>query len=493
MEWNWITTFGTLASLGVLSYILGFLGLFIIPANRKPGEATAWLLLIVLAPILGVLLFFLLGSPKLSRWRREQQQHMNERIKEVAEEAEQIPALAPIVDPPLPARFEPHVNLIAQLSGMPVMAGNTVELLPDYVGAVDRIVQDIDAAKRFVHLEYFMFADDKIGSRVIDALVRARERGVVCRVLFDHLSNLLLQAPVLKRLRGAGILVHRTLPFDPINKQWNRLDLRNHRKIVVVDGQIAFTGSQNLVEDTYHKGSNIRKGIHYVELVVRVTGPVVRELNAAFITDWYSETEELLDERNAPEMRVRTPVTGDMLCQVLPSGPGFEHDNNLMLFVALLYGARQRITIVNPYVVPEETLLLALTSAAQRGVEVTLIVSEIGDQFLVYHAQGSYYEELLKAGVNICRYRAPLILHSKSITIDDEIAVIGSSNMDIRSFELNLEISLVCYSRQVVADLRKLEEEYLRRACPLSLDDWQARPLHTKLFNNLARLTSALQ
>jgi cardiolipin synthase len=144
-------------------------------------------------------------------------------------------------------------------------------------------------------------------------------------------------------------------------------------------------------------------------------------------------------------------------------------------------------------VVPEETLLLALTSAAQRGVEVTLIVSEIGDQFLVYHAQGSYYEELLKAGVNICRYRAPLILHSKSITIDDEIAVIGSSNMDIRSFELNLEISLVCYSRQVVADLRKLEEEYLRRACPLSLDDWQARPLHTKLFNNLARLTSALQ
>ncbi len=171
MEWNWIAIFGGLASLGVLSYVLGFLGVFIIPANRKPGEATAWLLFIVLAPILGVFLFFLLGSPKLSRWRREQQQHMNERIKEVAEEAEQIPALAAVVDPPLPARFEPHVNLIARLSGMPVMAGNTVELLPDYVGAVDRIVQDIDAAKRFVHLKYFMFADDKIGSRVIDALV----------------------------------------------------------------------------------------------------------------------------------------------------------------------------------------------------------------------------------------------------------------------------------------------------------------------------------
>jgi cardiolipin synthase len=493
MEWNWITIFGALASLGIFSYVIGIFALFTIPANRKPGEATAWLLLIFAAPILGVILFALLGSPKLSRWRRDQQRAMNERIKDLAEEAEQTPALAPIVDPPLPSRFEPHVNLIAQLTGMPAMAGNTVELLPDYVGAIDRIVRDLDAAKHFVHLEYFMFADDTIGSRVIDALVRARERGVVCRVLIDHLSNLLLRGPVLKKLGAAGIPVHEMLPAKLFDNQWNRIDLRNHRKIVVVDGLVGFTGSHNLIEDTYHKRSNIRNGIHYIDLVVRVTGPIVREFNAAFITDWYSETEELLDERTAPEMRVRTPVTGEVLCQVLPSGPGFEHNNNLMLFVALFHAARRQITIVNPYVVPEETLLLALTSAAQRGVEVTLIVSEIGDQFLVYHAQGSYYEELLKAGVNIYRYRAPLILHSKSIHIDDDIAVIGSSNMDIRSFELNLEITLVCYSTQVVADLRKLEEEYLRRSRPLSLDAWQARPLHTKLLDNLARLTSALQ
>ena len=493
MEWNWITILGALASLGVFSYLVGILALFFIPANRKPGEATAWLLLIFLAPILGAILFLLLGSPKLSKWRREQQQAMNEHIKDLTEEAEQKPELRPIVDPPLPARYEPHVNLIAQLTGMPVMAGNTVELLPDYVGAVDQIVRDIDAARRFVHLEYFMFADDKIGRRVIDALVRARERGVICRVLIDHLSNLLLRGPVLKKLGAAGIPVHEMLPAKPFDNQWNRIDLRNHRKIVVVDGVVAFTGSHNLIEDTYHKRGNIRKGIHYIELVVRVTGPVVREFNAAFITDWYSETEELLDERTAPEMRVRIPVTGEALCQVLPSGPGFDHNNNLMLFVALFHAARRRITIVNPYVVPEENLLLALTSAAQRGVEVTLMVSEIGDQFLVEHAQGSYYEELLKAGVNIYRYRAPVILHSKSISIDDDIAVIGSSNMDIRSFQLNLEITLVCYDTQVVADVRKLEEEYLSCSRQLSLETWQARPLTTKLFDNLARLTSALQ
>src|SRR5690554_4863925 len=147
MEWNWVTI------IWLLSYLIGILALFVIPANRKPGEATAWLMLIFLAPLLGAILFLLLGSPKLSRWRRDQQRAMNERIKDLAEEAEQTPELNPIVDPPLSSRFEPHVNLIAELTGMPVMAGNTVELLSDYIGAIDRIVEDIDAAKRFVHIE----------------------------------------------------------------------------------------------------------------------------------------------------------------------------------------------------------------------------------------------------------------------------------------------------------------------------------------------------
>jgi cardiolipin synthase len=487
MEWNWITI------LGVLSYVIGILALFIIPANRKPGEATAWLLLIFLAPILGAILFLLLGNPKLSSWRREQQRAMNERIKDLAEDAEQIPELRPIVDPPLPDRYEPLVSLIAQLSGMPVMAGNIVEMLTDYAGAVDRIVQDIDTAQRYVHLEYFMFANDKIGAPVIDALVRARERGVVCRVLIDHLGNFGYHGPVWKRLRAAGIPVHQTLPAKPFDNQWNRADLRNHRKIVVVDGAIGYTGSQNLVEDTYHKRGNIKKGLHYIELVARVTGPVVRELNAAFVTDWYSETGELLAVSVTPATRLRAQATGNVLCQVLPSGPGFELNNNLMLFVALFHTARRRITIANPYVVPDETLLLALTSAAQRGVEVTLIVSEIGDQFLVYHAQSSYYEELLKAGVHIYRYQSPVLLHSKFLTIDDDIAVIGSSNMDIRSFQLNLEVTLVCYDTQVVADLQEIEADYLRCSRPLRLDAWQTRSLLTKLFDNLARLTSTLQ
>ena len=484
---NWI------AIAAVLSYIISIGALFIIPGNRKPGEATAWLLLMFIAPFVGVVLFILLGNPELSRWRRDQQKAMNERIENVAEDAQDIPALQDLVDPVVPDRYEPLVRLNARLSGMPVTAGNTVELFKDYVGAVECIVQDIDAAQRYVHVEYFMFADDKIGGPVIDALIRAKQRGVVCRVLIDHLGNIGYSGRVLERLRAAKIPAKLMLPLDPSDHQWNRPDLRNHRKIVVVDGTVGFTGSQNLVEDTYHKRANIRKGIHYIELGARVTGPVVRELDAAFITDWYSETEELLDIRNAPETRVFPRATGDVLCQVLPSGPGFEHDNNLMLFVALFHAARQRITIANPYVVPDETILLALTSAAQRGVEVTLIVSEIGDQFLVFHAQRSYYEELLKAGVRIFRYRAPIILHSKFIIIDDDIGVISSSNLDIRSFQLNFEITLICYSKGVVRDLQEVTAEYFGHSRELHFNDWQRRPLPVKLLDNLARLTSALQ
>jgi cardiolipin synthase len=487
MDVNWI------AIAAVLSYMISIGALFVIPANRKPGEATAWLLLMFIAPFLGLILFLLLGSPDLSRWRREQQKAMNQRIEDLAEDAQNTPGLRDLIDPPVPARYDPFVRLNAQLSGMPVTAGNRIELFTDYRGAVERIVQDIDAARRYVHLEYFMFADDKIGAPVLDALVRARQRGVVCRVLIDHLGNMGYSGPVLKRLRAADIPVHLMLPIDPFDNQWNRPDLRNHRKIVVVDGTVGFTGSQNLVEDTYQKRANIRKGIHYIELGARVTGPAVRELNAAFVTDWYSETGELLESGNAPETRIVSSARGEALCQVLPSGPGFEHDNNLMLFVELFHAARKRIMIANPYVVPDETIMLALTSAAQRGVDVTLIVSEIGDQFLVFHAQRSYYEQLLKAGVKIHLYRAPVLLHSKFIIMDDDIAVVSSSNMDIRSFELNLEITLVCYDTGVVSDLEQVASEYLGNSHALCLDVWQARPGLSKLLDDLARLTSALQ
>ena len=179
--------------------------------------------------------------------------------------------------------------------------------------------------------------------------------------------------------------------------------------------------------------------------------------------------------------------------QVLPSGPSFENDNNLKLFVYMLHSARQRISIASPYFVPDEATLLALVSAAARGVAVELFVSAIGDQYFVYHAQRSYYEALLRAGVSIYLYRAPTVLHSKHFSIDDDVAVIGSSNMDIRSFSLNMEVSVIVHGRGLVDQLRAVEDDYRAHSDRLELDDWMRRPLLDKVNDSLARLTSSLQ
>ncbi|HEY8282097.1 MAG TPA: phospholipase D-like domain-containing protein, partial [Leifsonia sp.] len=242
---------------------------------------------------------------------------------------------------------------------------------------------------------------------------------------------------------------------------------------------------------SYNKRSNIRRGLKWKELVVRLEGPIVAGLNAIFITDWYSETDELL-------AREAEPITDDLAtnaldAQVVPSGPGFSGENNLRLFLALLYYAQERIVITSPYFVPDEAMLTAITTATQRGIAVDLFVSEIGDQALVYHAQRSYYEALLRAGVRIWMYKRPYILHAKHFTIDDEVAVIGSSNMDMRSFQLNMEISLMVRGRHFVDELRRVEDGYREQSRELRLEDWMKQPLRSTVLDNLARLTSALQ
>jgi cardiolipin synthase len=277
---------------------------------------------------------------------------------------------------------------------------------------------------------------------------------------------------------------------QPLKGRTQRPDLRNHRKLLVVDSEVAFLGSQNVTDSTYNLPKNIKRGLHWVDLMVRVDGPVVASVNAVFLSDWYSETDTV------PETVDFLPTergSGDLDCQIVPSGPGFEAENNLRLFLGLLYGARRKIMIVSPYFVPDEALLLAVSTACDRGLQVELFVSEEGDQAVVYHAQRSYYEALLRAGVRIWMYRKPYILHTKSLTIDDDIAVIGSSNMDMRSFGLNLEISMLVRGEAFVQEVRAVEDHYRALSRELTLEEWLQQPLRSTVLDNLARLTSSLQ
>jgi cardiolipin synthase len=313
------------------------------------------------------------------------------------------------------------------------------------------------------------------------------------RVLLDHIQS--MRKPgyrkTIRRLKRAGVLWELMLPLQPLKGKWQRPDLRNHRKLLIVDGKVGFMGSQNVIDRTYNMRSNIRRGLKWKDLMTRVEGPIVAGLNAIFITDWYSETDELLTRDIEPVHPVQVPNALD--CQVVPSGPGFEGENNLRLFLALLYYAQERIIITSPYFVPDESIMYAITTATQRGVAVELFVSEIGDQKLVYHAQRSYYEELLNAGVTIYMYKAPYILHAKHFTIDDEVAVIGSSNMDMRSFSLNMEVSLMVRGKSFVNDLREIEDGYRAQSRQLTLEEWNRQSLRSTILDNLARLTSSVQ
>jgi len=391
----------------------------------------------------------------------------------------------------LPPSYELFVKLNASLGKLPAIAGNAVELLPEYNAVFARIAADIDTAQRFVHFEYFATSRDEETEAIFAALDRAASRGVKVRMLMDHLGS--RKYPNFKemqeRLTAVGIEHHISLPLHFFGANYTRIDLRNHRKIVVIDGQIGYTGSQNLITRNYFR----KDAIYYDELVARIRGPVVAELEAAFATDWYSERGILLTRQNAPEVAIQPRAEGEVLCQILPSGSGFEDENNLKLFTALIHAAQHKLVITNPYFIPDDALMTAVTSAAQRGVDVTLVNSEASDQFLVSHAERSYYEQLLTAGVKVYRYKDPILLHSKHITVDDDIAVIGSSNMDIRSFILNLEVTLICYAPSVVADLRKVEAVDLSRCNQVTLHEWQSRSTSEKFYENISRLTAALQ
>ena len=283
------------------------------------------------------------------------------------------------------------------------------------------------------------------------------------------------------------------LPVMPLRGKYQRPDLRNHRKILVLDGDVGFLGSQNLIDRTYNKPKNRRRGLKWQELVTRVEGPVVRAMNAVFLTDWYSETGEILLDQAPGLTGQPTRDAGHLACQIVPSGPGFDNDNNLKLFNSLLYQARGRVSLTSPYFVPDESLIAAVTTASERGVDVELFVSELGDQPMVFHAQRSYYEVLLRAGVRIYLYPAPYILHAKHFTVDDDLAVIGSSNMDMRSFGLNLEVVMMVSGRSFTSQMRAVEDRYRAISRELTLEEHLDHHVGTRILDNLARLTSALQ
>lgn len=458
-------------------WIIRLVMLVYVPRQRNAAASRTWLLLIFLLPWPGLLFYGLVGRIYLPKYRIIRHERASQKIHLVQEQmsARRGPR------PGLPPLAAPLATLAARLGGFEPLHGNQIELLTDYAASLDRLVADIDAARQQVHLLYYIYDNDETGRRVADALARAVGRGVKCRVLLDDVGSKKALRHLAPRMRAQGIEVTPLLPVGLFRRNAARFDLRNHRKIAVIDGRIGYTGSQNITNGKFVAG------FPNEELVVRMDGPVTWQMQAVFLADYYVETNTALED---PEAFPESGQAGEAIAQVVPSGPGYRRENGQELMIALFYAARSRVVLTTPYFVPDETFLAALLSAARRGVVVHLVVSAHANQRLTQLAQRSFYDELLEAGVKIHLYE-PAFLHAKYLTVDHEVALVGSANIDIRSFALNAEIEMMFYDARIVAELRRIQERYFEHSTLLTKEEWVRRPLAVRTVQGVARLADS--
>ena len=458
-----------------------------VPSNRRPSSSIAWLLLIVVTPILGLVLFLLIGSPFVRGRRAKVQAEANQVI---IERTAAIPDLPPGAD--IPVGVGTLIRLNRHLSHLPCVTGVSHGLFGDSEASIKAMTEAVNDAEATVHFEYFITAWDDATDILMTALADAVKRGVRVRLLYDDVAS--RRYPGFKemnsRLTAVGIEWHEMMPIKPFKGKWRRPDLRNHRKLLVVDSKVAFMGSQNMIDSTYDIPKNIKIGRHWKDLNIKISGEIIMELEAVFAMDWYSETGEKLGTEIEP---VADPDGNEVPMQLLPSGPGYLTMPNLRLFSSLVHRAQQKLSLTSPYFVPDDSLLEAITTAAYRGVAVELFVSEQADQFMVQNAQASYYDVLLEAGVRIYLYPKPTVLHAKHFTVDDIVGIIGSSNMDYRSFGLDYEITLMSTGKDFVADLQEVADGYRAVCRELTLAEWRQRPKGQRYVENVMRLVSALQ
>ncbi|MEE9212479.1 MAG: cardiolipin synthase [Phycisphaeraceae bacterium] len=448
-----------------------------------PATSLAWLTLIFFLPIAGLVIYLLIGGHGLGRRRVRLHRKVITAIRAGRRTDEPQPHVTrPQLDPAL----EPVIRQAERIGGMPILGGNHVELLAKTAATIDRLVADIDAAEHHVHMVFYIFADDDAGRRVAAALVRAARRGVTCRLLADAAGSRALfgRNGLARNLREHGVETHPTLPVKPLRRRFARIDLRNHRKLAVIDGRIAYAGSQNIVNPDY---GHRRAGVWH-DMTGRFTGPVVAQLQIVFLEDWLYETDQNLDR---PDILPPLEPVGQMPAQAVATGPSHESETLLRVILAAINAAQRKVIITSPYLIPDEPTMLVLSMAADRGVQVQIVVPRRSDHPLVSAAGRAYYAQLLDAGVSLYLHQKGL-LHAKTITVDDAFALLGSSNMDIRSFYLNFELNVLMYGPQITQELRFAQTRYISEADELTADQWNRRPAAVRYLNSAAALLSPL-
>lgn len=415
-----------------------------------PFKAWAWLALMFGLPWVGLVLYLLFGRYPHTRLEES-------RYREAEREARAADGLFRLEPHHQQPRLSGHLEGLDRearnMGGLPALGGNRAELLSEHERIVQSLIEDIDRAEDHVHLLFYIFRDDETGRRVAEALTRAAARGVDCRVLADGVGSRHMLASMADRLRREGVEVATALPVSFYRRRLGRFDLRNHRKIGVVDGRIGYVGSWNLLHPSYRR----RRVKEWFDLMARVEGPAVLELQLLFLQDWNLDADRpVTDERLCPEPQ----RPGQSTAQVVPSDPLSALTPIRDLTVTALNRARRSAVLTTPYLIPDETLLSSLWLAVERGIEMHVVVPRRSDNRWVDAVTRSYCRDLALGGVNVYLFQ-PGIVHAKTLLVDGEVAMVGSANFDMRSFRLNVEANLVVYENGFVEQLDRLQQSYL--------------------------------
>jgi len=457
--------------------------------RRYPlGVSFSWLTLVLLLPFVGAAVYWVVGENRRGSRRAARERELLGPYRAWQRTVlERTPELAAL---PVPAAWRGLHQEALQLTGVPVMAGNQVQIYTEAVPVLLAIAEEIRHARYSCNLLFYIWHPGGATDAVGEALIAAANRGVACRVLLDAIgSQEFLRTSLCRRMREGGVKVIEALPVRLWRLLLVRNDLRNHRKVVVIDGVRAYTGSMNLVDPRYFKRE---AGVGpWVDLMLQVTGPVVEHLAVVFAADWELETGEGLESLDGPGGIRPVAAAGGTPIQIVPSGPGFHAGSAHQLLLSALYTAQRELLVTTPYFVPDDPFRAALVAAARRGVRVRLTVPARVDSRMVRYASRAHFQELLDAGVEIRCFRGGL-LHTKALTIDGHLALLGTVNLDHRSFWLNFELLMVIYDPEVVGALRRVQSSYNEDADTLEAEGWRRRSLGLQFLENLAALAAPI-
>jgi len=449
--------------------------------HREPASRVAWLLLVFLLPGVGVLAYFLLGETSIGHKR-------SARLREALR----------VIPPAFPDTFDGDeraqatvsqrsgalFHLGETISGFRPVGGNRAQILQDSNAAIDKMVADMDAAADHIHVLFYIWLQDGAGEKVARALIRAAGRGVSCRAMVDALgSRALVRSGLWREMGEAGVRLGVALPMgNPLlGPLLGRIDLRNHRKIVVVDNWITFCGSQNCADPEFRVKPRFAP---WVDILVRFEGPIARQNQRVFVSDWMAQVDEGIGDYLLAPVPGQAEGEEGFAAQVIATGPTVRNSAMPETFETLMHTAISKLFITTPYYVPNESMQSALCAAAYRGVDVIVIFPARNDSWQVAAASRSYYHELLNAGVRIYEYEAGL-LHAKTLTIDDDVALLGSANMDRRSFDLNYENNILLQDAKLSREIRERQEVFLAASRAVTLEDVESWRTSRRFWNNL--------